>query len=173
MTEEINIDTIATSNDSFWVLNVDTTILSYQILTINDTFQLQIPSNLTLINDGIIITNVGIYNIGTITNGGTITNDGGTITNDGGTINNNSVGIINNNIDITGEICGTIHNNGTINNNGGTINNNIDCILHNSDLLNIGIINNENGGIINNDGTLNNNENGTITNNTGSTINNN
>ena len=108
------LESIATKdNNGNWVLNGNTTIQDYQVLSIQSGMTFIIPPRLTLTNDGTI------NNSGTIQNSGTLINNGA--------INNNNFGLITNNTD------GTIDNNCIINNNnGGIITNSIYSIFNNN-----------------------------------------
>jgi plastocyanin len=125
------VDATFDQDSHTYTLTADYTVSSDKILIIQSGQTLEIPTDITLTNEG-----------GTIDNSGTIDNNSGEIYNFDGVISNNSDGVINNNnLNENFDDFSIIINDGGTIDNSGTINNNT-------------MINNE--GVINNDGTINN-----------------
>jgi hypothetical protein len=146
---DVFLESIATKdNNGNWVLNGNTTIRDFEVLSIQNGMTFIIPPRLTLTNDGTI------NNSGTIQNSGTLINNGAINNNNFGLITNNTDGTIDNNCIINNNNGGIITNNGEIANNSyGIFNNNKDGIVTNNDR-----ITNSSDGIFNNDGIITNSQ---------------
>ena len=114
---EISLSTIATiTATDVWSLSQNTTILSCQTLTIPYTQRLNIPTGLTLTNNGTIINSGELRNVnGTFINNANFTTSGtvnGATTT--GTITNSSTGVIDNTGTFNIKAGDTFSNSGTI-----------------------------------------------------------